>query len=587
MDLLDSVLKPGRYIGNEWNSICKDHNAVDVKIALSFPDVYEVGMSHLGFKILYSLLNQREDVACERVFAPWIDMEKLMREKSYPLSSLETHTPLNQFDIVGFSLQYEMSYTNVLNMLDLGGIPKKSNLRDGLPLIIGGGPCALNPEPMADFFDLFLIGEAEEALLEIVDIYKEIRRSQGNGRVSGREKEELLFHLAKVQGVYVPSFYNVEYDHLGKVKHVTPGFSWLPERIKKRTIHDLNKAHYPTRPVVPFIQIIHDRIGLEVMRGCPSKCRFCQATSIYSPRRDRSMEELIRLAKETFANTGYEEISLLSLSTGDYSRIMELISRLHETFKDKGVNIALPSLRANSVLKNLDTILQCTKSSSLTFAPEAGTERLRRVINKRLETEELFKTARLIYQAGRRKIKLYFMLGLPSEEYEDIDGMAELILNVSGTRKELDGKWGEVTASVSNFVPKPHTPFQWGRMEGINVLMDKQEYLKSRIRKNRWIKMNFHNPRLSFLESVFSRGDRRLSDVLLRGWEMGCRFDGWTEHFHFQLWQDAFKETGTDPDFYALRERDLTEVLPWSHIDCGIPEEFLKKEWCKAKEVKM
>ena len=576
---LDSVIKPGRYIGNEWNSIHKDHSSVDVKIALCFPDIYEVGMSHLGLKLLYSLLNQREDVACERVFAPWMDMERVMRDKSIPLSSLETHTHLNQFDIVGFSLQYEMSYTNVLNMLDLGGIPKESSLREGLPLVMGGGPCTLNPESIADFFDIFFIGEAEEAFLEIVDIFKGVRASQGKGEVSHREKEELLFHLAKVQGVYIPSFYNVGYEPCGKVKDITPRYGWLPEKIKKRTVLDLDNAHYPTKPVVPFIQIIHDRIGLEVMRGCPSKCRFCQATSIYSPRRERSMDKLLNLAKETFANTGYEELSLLSLSTGDYSNIMELISRLHETFKGKGVKISLPSLRASSIMKGLETILKFTKGGTITFAPEAGTERLREVINKRLKTEELLKTVKLIYQAGRRNIKLYFMLGLPTEECEDIDGIAELILNVSSMRKELDGKWGGVTVSVSSFIPKPHTPFQWARMETIDALTGKQEYLKTSIRKNRWVKMDFHEPRLSFLEGVFSRGDRRLSSVLKRGWEMGCRFDGWTEHFNFQLWQEAFKQTGLDPDFYALRERDIREVLPWSHIDCGVPDEFLKKEW--------
>jgi radical SAM family uncharacterized protein len=578
-DVLPLVSKPGRYIGNEWNIIKKDKRNVHVTFGLCFPDVYEVGMSHLGMKILYSILNARADTACERFFAPWIDMEKQMREHGIPLLSLETGTPLNKFDIVGFSLQYELSYTNVLTMLSLGGVPLFSSQRDSThTLVIAGGPCCFNPEPLADFVDCFVIGEAEEVILELIDAYERCSRGiqKSSSNPGGHnERQNLLRELGRIEGIYVPSLYGIKYDCRGLIKEVRPGSDGVPVKIRRRIIRNLDEAHYPTSPVVPYVEIVHDRIGIEIMRGCPHRCRFCQAGAIYLPCRKRSKHTIKHLALEISKNTGYDEISLVSLSSGDYPEIAGLIKDLAAVFTPQGIAISLPSLRVDSVPDVMPSIIFQTRKTGLTIAPEAGSSRLRRVINKDIDVGRLIEGAKRAYEAGWRRVKLYFMIGLPTETEADLDGIIALAGEVINTAPSRHKRSAGISLSISCFIPKPHTPFQWEAMSTIDELRQRQDYLRNRLKRNRWAKLKFHNPRMSFLEGVFSRGDRRLSGVLVAAWNKGCRFDGWSEQFRFDAWMDAFAECGISPDFYATRRREPGEVLPWDIIDTGLTREFL------------
>lgn len=538
-DILLGVAKPARYTGGEWNSVAKSGSGIRCRIALCFPDTYEVGMSHLGLKILYSLLNDRADVACERAFAPWYDMEKAMRQRDIPLFSLETRRPLNEFDIIGFSLQYELCYTNVINMLDLSRVPVFSNQRgDSDPIIIGGGPCVFNPEPVADFFDCFLIGEGEEAAPEIVDAVIE-------GKDKGLSRRELLRTLAGIEGVYVPVF---------------------PGKVKKRYVVDLENAYFPVKPVVPYIDIVHDRIQIEIMRGCGRACSFCQACAIYRPNRFRSPKKVLSLAEETYRNTGYDEISLVSLSSGDHPRIMEMITTLTGAFKEKAVSISFPSLRVEDMTSCFPSELTSGRHTGLTFAPEVGSEKMRKVINKNISVEALKECA---YQAFRNKwlrIKLYFMIGLPQEEASDLDAIVGLAEEISEVRRRVDGKAADINASVSIFVPKPHTRFEREPMIRFEEALDRQRYIRGKAKGTR-IRFSFHDARMSYLEAVLARGDRNLSKVIHAAWKSGCKFDSWREHFDFGRWVSAFSGAGIDPDSYSLRQRGLEEILPWQFIE--------------------
>lgn len=560
-EILFLVQRPARYIGGEHNQIKKDLSQVAVKIALCFPDLYEIGMSHLGLKILYGLLNQYEHIACERVFAVAPDLEQIMRQKNIPLFSLESRLPLAKFNIIGFSLQYEMNYTNVLNILNLSGIPLRSSQRDeNFPLIIAGGPCCVNPEPMADFIDAFLIGEGEEAILEIVEIYRKYSKS----------KNELLLNLAQIPGVYVPSLYETTYNTDGTINEFKPKYDNIPSRIEKRIINDLEKAYFPAKPIVPFIPIVHDRISLEIMRGCPHQCRFCQATNIYYPLRKRSKERLLKLAQESYGNTGYEEISLVSLSSADYHDIVSLLSDLNSNFKEKGIGISLPSLRITNLLDQLPLLAGVIKKTGLTFALETGSRRLRKLIYKDISLEKFFECLKIIYKFGYRHIKLYFMIGLPTEEDADLEETAELVKKTSQLKKEIDGTLAEVSVSISSFIPKPHTLWEREGMTNTYLLETKQNLLKNKILNQRKIKLRFHDLKLSYLEAIISRGDRRLSAVIESAFEMGAKLDSWYEYFQFNLWSDAFKKCKVDPEFY-LSSRSPDEILPWHFIDLGTP----------------
>ena len=556
-ELLLTVQKPARYIGGEWNSVKKEWTADKVKVLLAFPEVYEVGMSYLGLKILYGILNKRGDCLAERVFSPWPDFEDVLRKNNMSVFSLESRRPIKEFDIIGFSLAYELNYTNTLNLLDLGGIPLRSAERtDGDPLIIAGGPACFNPEPMAEFIDAFIIGDGEEAIGEIVDTYKSI------------DRKNLLKELAKIQGVYVPSLYEVTYNDDGTVKNFSPREKDVPVKIKKIVTRDLDNSFYPTDQIVPYIQIVHDRIMLEIMRGCPHACSFCQAGTTYRPRRERSKEKIVEIAKETYLKTGYEEISLLSLSSGDHSHIKEIITGLNEAFKDKAVAISVPSLRIEDILSKLPALISQVKKPGLTFAPEAGSECLRKAINKNIEIDKLLSALKESFKSGWRKVKLYFMIGLPTEKEEDLAAMIELLYKVSNSRREVDKKDAQVTASINAFVPRPHTPFQWQPMEGIDSLAKKRDFINKNTR-SRMIELDFNPFSMSYLEAVLARADRRLSGVIYRAWASGSRFDGWKDRFNFDLWMRSFKESGIDPDFYAARTRDVKETLPWDFIDIG------------------
>jgi radical SAM family uncharacterized protein len=581
-DLLLQVNKPARYIGNEWNAVKKDLTKVDIKIALCFPDVYEVGMSHLGLRILYCLLNNREDIACERVFTPWVDMEDKLRSNYLELFSLESHTPLREFDIIGFSLLYEMNYTNVLNTLDLASIPLRSSERS-YPLIIAGGTCCLNPEPMVEFIDLFIIGEAEEVILEVVDVYKKTKHQKPNTK---HQKSELFYRMAQIEGVYVPSLYEVEYYPDGKLKAFIPKEKFAPLIIKKRIITDLNKTFYPTKPMVPFIEIIHDRISLEIMRGCPNRCRFCQAKVAYFPKRERSPDEIVRLARESFLNSGYEEVSLISLSTGDYSDLEKVVEGLINLFKEKGISISLPSLKPDAGLYKLPGLIAQIKKTGLTFAIEAGTERLREIIGKDINIEEFSRCLIQAYKTGWQRVKLYFLIGLPTETQSDLDGIIELATSASDLRGKIKGLSAFVTLSINSFIPKPHTPFQWLPMADTQTIREKQACLRSGVKpacrpgrgQGLKVKLNFHDYKMSFIEAVLSLGDRRLNKVIFKARQKGCKFDGWREHFKFDLWMEAFKDCSIDPHFYVNRQKALNELLPWDHIDVGLSKEWLKRE---------
>lgn len=568
--LMLSVQKPGRYSGGEINSVIKDKNEVDVRFAFCFPDTYEIGMSHLGMKILYSQFNSRDDIWCERVFAPWIDFEAVLRENNIPLFALESRDPIKDFDIIGFTLQYELSYTNVINMLSLAGVPIKSVDRKTLaPLIVAGGPCACNPEPLADFVDLFFLGDGEEVDLELIDLYKKYGK---NG-----DKQAFLKEAASIPGVYVPSLYNVQYNIDGTMKSVEP-INGAPITVRKRVINNLDDAYYPDKFVVPYIEVVHDRAVQEIFRGCIRGCRFCQAGYIYRPVREKSIDVINNQAKALCDSTGYDEMSLSSLSTSDYSNLEELLNKMLEWSDEKKVSLSLPSLRVDNFSKELIEKINYVRKSGLTFAPEAGTQRLRDVINKNVTEDEIMRTCKMAFSGGYTSVKLYFMLGLPTETDEDLRGIADLAQKIVNEFYRIEdrpkGKSVNVSVSVSTFVPKPFTPFQFEPQIEKKEMERRQQVLRESV-KTKKVSLSWHTSDVSFLEGVFARGDRRLGAVIEKAHQLGCKFDGWDECFSLERWLAAFEACGIDPYFYANRNREFNEVLPWDHIDYGITKQFL------------
>lgn len=578
--LLYKVTNPGRYIGNEWNAIIKDWEGVDIKIALAFPDIYEIGMSHLGIKLLYHLLNREGDILCERVFAPWIDMEELMRSEGIPLFSLENKKPVRDFDILGFTLQYEMSYTNILNMLDLGGLPLYSKDRnEEFPLVIAGGSTVFNPEPLAPFIDLFFIGEAEDGIVELVRKYDNYKRS-------GYTRNEILLKLSEIPGVYVPELYEIIYGENGQIREIKTKEEGIKKSIKRQVIKNLDEAYYPTDFIVPYHEIVHDRAVLEIARGCTRGCRFCAAGISYRPVRERKKETLIKLADQILASTGYEELSLTSLSTVDYSEVADLVKTLSRRYEDKKISISLPSLRVDRFSVQLAREVQRVRKSGLTFAPEAGTQRLRDVINKGVNEEDLYDAVQAAFEEGWSTVKLYFMIGLPTETEEDLEGIVQLARKVleigRSIRKQSEQRMKaiQIHVSVSTFVPKPFTPFQWVRMDNREEMVKKQEYLRQNL-KGRGLSLSWNDPDLSLLEGAFSRGDRRLAPVLETAWRKGCRFEGWNDFFRFDKWKEAFKQHGLTIEEYLVA-RAPEQVLPWEHINMGVSKDFLLNEYQKA-----
>ena len=584
-EILLKIEKPARYIGNEVNSVMKEKDQVDIRFAMCFPDVYEIGMSHLGIQILYDMFNQREDTWCERVYSPWPDLDRILREKKIPLFALESQDAVKDFDFLGLTLQYEMCYTNVLQILDLSQIPLLAKERtEDMPIVIGGGPCAYNPEPLADFFDLFYIGEGETVYYQLLDVYKENKHS-GSGR------KEFLEKAAGIPGIYVPGFYSVEYHEDGTIASFSPTCECAPQKVEKQVVMDVTDTYYPKAPVVPFIKATQDRVTLEIQRGCIRGCRFCQAGMLYRPTRERKLEYLKQAAKDMLVNTGHEEISLSSLSSSDYSQLPELLQFLIEEFDKKGVNISLPSLRIDAFSLDVMSKVQDIRKSSLTFAPEAGTQRLRDVINKGLTEEDILEGAGSAFEGGWTRVKLYFMLGLPTETEEDMRGIAELAEKIARRYYEIPkeqrhGKC-QIVVSTSFFVPKPFTPFQWAPMFTKEQFLDKARFVKEAIRaqlNQQSIKYNGHEADVTVLEGILARGDRRIGPVIQKAYENGSLFDSWSEYFRPQAWQQAFEELGVDPDFYTMRERAVTEILPWDFIDVGVTKKFLIREWNRAKE---
>lgn len=572
------VQKPGRYTGGELNSIVKDKSKIDIRYAFCFPDTYEIGMSHLGMKILYSLVNAREDAWCERVFAPDVDMEQVMRDNGIPLYALESGEAIKNFDLIGFTMQYELSYTNVLNMLDLAGLPVRSRDRKDLtPIVIAGGACVCNAEPMAEFFDITLPGDGEEVTNELIDLLKEYK-------AKGATKQEFLEAAAQIKGVYVPSLYEIEYNDDCTVKSITPTHG-APEKVEKRNVADLDKMFAPTEFVVPFLEVVHDRTTVEIFRGCIRGCRFCQAGFLNRPLREKSPETVEAQCRSICEKTGYDEISLCSLSTSDYRGLEKLITDMLPWTVENKINISLPSLRADNFPKELMEQLNAVRRSGLTFAPEAGTQRLRDVINKNITEEEVLSTARQAFAGGWTAVKLYFMIGLPTETEDDIRGIADLAQAVVDefyhNENKPKGKGVNVSVSVASLVPKPFTPFQWEPQDRPDTLIEKQNFLISCV-KTRKVSVSRHVPWTSFLEGVFARGDRRLCDVIETAWRKGCKFDSWEEHLDREKWMDSFAENGIDPFFYTARKRSFDEVLPWDHMDYGVTKKFLIKENEKA-----
>jgi radical SAM family uncharacterized protein len=578
--LLTEVQAPSQYLGTEKNAVRKDLAAAGVTVALAFPDAYTIGMSHLGLQILYGLLNAQPDVAAERVFAPWLDMEALMRKAGVPLFSLESHAPVRAFDIVGFSLQDEMGYTNVLNLLDLAGIPLRSAARGpGDPLVVAGGPCAVNPEPLADFVDVVILGDAEEAVLALADA---VRAAKAGGKP---DREALLRSVAaKVPGAYVPALYDVAYRADGAVQAVTPRVPEAPARVAKAVVASFEDAYYPVKPVVPFAETVHDRINLEVMRGCPHGCRFCQSMVLKNKLRFRSVEKLLELAEGAYQNTGYDEIALTSLSSGDYPHIEELMARLTARFKQRRVGLTLPSLWISPRLKNFPAVVNLVRKSGFTFAPEAGSERLRKVIRKDVENADLLETARTLFREGWRHLKLYFMVGLPTETPEDVDAIVDLAREVSMAGKAVMGRAANVNVTVSPFVPKPHTPFQWEGMARPEAIAGMRERVFRRA-KGMPVHIKFHDADRAFIEAALTRGDRRQGRVLEEAWRRGSKFEAWDECYSRPRWLEAFAAAGLDPAWYSLRSIPLDETLPWDHLDVGPTKAWLRAEAERARTV--
>ena len=578
--ILPLVQKPGRYIGGELNSVEKDPSTVDMRFAFCFPDTYEIGMSHLGIKILYYLINEREDAYCERVFAPWLDMEEQMRKVGLPLFTLETGTPLSEFDLIGFTLQYEMSFTTCLYMLELGGVPLLAKDRHGLEnLVVGGGPCACNPEPIADFFDLFMLGDGEEVMMDLLDLYKEYKGQ-------GASREEFLKAASHIGGIYVPSLYDVSYNEDGTVKAVSP-VGDAPAVVRKRVVADLDSAYYPDKFLVPYIDIVHDRAVEEIYRGCIRGCRFCQAGFLYRPIREKSVDTINAQAKSLCESTGYDEISVISLSTSDYSGIQPLLSDMADWTAEQKINISLPSLRIDTFSDELVEKLNLIRRSGLTFAPEAGSQRMRDVINKNITEEDIMKSVRIAFANNYATVKLYFMLGLPYETMEDVEAIVDLGKQIVDAFYQnpdrVKGRHLTVNISASPFVPKPYTPFQWEPQDTKASIEEKQERLHELAAKTR-LHISSHHSDTIFLEAAFARGDRRLCKVIRKAFEKGCYFDSWDNCFDIEKWMEAFEECGLDPAFYSNRRRSYDEVLPWDHLDNGPSKEFLIRENEKAKE---
>ncbi len=577
-NLLPRVEMPAQYTGGEWNSITKDHDSVEVSIALAFPDTYSIGMSHLGMQILYFLLNSMPGVVCERVFAPWPDMEGELRKNKVPLFSLETYTPLAEFDIIGFSLQYEMSYTNVLNMLDLANIPLKRDERgETNPIIIAGGPTALAPEPMADFIDIFVLGEGEDLMPELMELFKKTKQDSNLSR-----SDKITLTAKEIKGLYAPQLYDVTYHSNGLIDEIKPNMPGLPASITKAVVQDFDNAFMPEKLITPYVKTTHDRIAIEIMRGCTQGCRFCNAGMTKRPKRTRSVDTIIKSAETLYNNTGYDEISLTSLSTSDYPDLKGLMQKLHIMFNNKRVNISFPSLRASEELANLPSLLNSVRKSGLTIALEAAGLELRKTINKNITNEDLFNGVKSAYKNGWKLVKLYFMIGLPMETDEEIDEIIDLAYKVSDLKKEINGSSGFVNISIATFVPKPHTPFQWQPMATLERIREVENRLREKNVRRSKIKLRFHNPGRSYLEGVFARGDRRLGSAILQAWKDGCRFDAWDDYFNYSTWEKAFKKTGIDCSFYANRTRQKDETLPWDHIDASIHKSFLEMEEKKA-----